>query len=107
MTIRLLTSTSAKLQTWGYVLGTFFLPWDGGTRSLGTGKSIEELIRAKGFKVRVNRQLSVTDGINAVRTLFPQIYADAKCFARTASVSQALSVGTANSPRRPKVTAPA
>jgi phage terminase large subunit len=65
-----------EAQTWGYVLGTFGLPWDGGTRSLGTGKSIEEIIRAKGFKVRVNRQLSVTDGINAVRTLFPQIYAD-------------------------------
>jgi phage terminase large subunit len=66
-----------EAQTWGYVLGTFFLPWDGGTRNLGTGKSIEEIIRLKGFKVRVNRQLSVADGINAVRTLFPQIYADA------------------------------
>ena len=67
-----------EAQTWGYVLGTFFLPWDGGTRNLGTGKSIEELIRAKGFAVRVNRQLSVADGINAVRTLFPQLYFDAK-----------------------------
>jgi len=66
-----------EAQTWGYVLGTFFLPWDGGTRSLGTGKSIEEIIRAKGFKVRVNRQLSVADGINATRTLFPQFYFDA------------------------------
>jgi phage terminase large subunit len=65
-----------EAQTWGYVLGTFFLPWDGGTRSLGTGKSIEEIIRLKGFKVQVNRQLSVADGINAVRTLFPQFYAD-------------------------------
>lgn len=65
-----------EAQKWGYVLGTFFLPWDGGTRSLGTGKSIEEIVRLKGFKVRVNRQLSVTDGINAVRTLFPQFYAD-------------------------------
>ena len=65
-----------EAQKWGYVLGTFFLPWDGGTRNLGTGKSIEEIIRAKGFKVRVNRQLSVADGINAVRTLFPQFYFD-------------------------------
>lgn len=65
-----------EAQKWGYVLGTFFLPWDGGTRSLGTGKSIEEIIRAKGFKVRVNRQLNVADGINAVRTLFPQFYFD-------------------------------
>jgi phage terminase large subunit len=66
-----------EMQTWGYVLGTCFLPWDGGTRSLGTGKSIEELMRLKGFKVRVNRQLSVADGINATRTLFPQLYFDA------------------------------
>lgn len=65
-----------EAQKWGYVLGTFFLPWDGGSRQLGTGKSIEEIIRLKGFKVRVNRQLSVADGINAVRTLFPQFYFD-------------------------------
>lgn len=67
-----------EMQTWGYVFGTCFLPWDGGTRSLGTGKSIEELMRLKGFKVRVNRQLSVADGINATRTIFPQLYFDAK-----------------------------
>jgi phage terminase large subunit len=67
-----------EMQTWGYVFGTCFLPWDGGTRSLGTGKSIEEIMRGKGFNVRVNRQLSVADGINAVRTLFPQLYFDAK-----------------------------
>ena len=66
-----------EIQTWGYVLGTCYLPWDGGTRNLGTGKSIEELMRAKGFSVRVNRQQSVADGINAVRTIFPQLYFDA------------------------------
>jgi phage terminase large subunit len=66
-----------EMQTWGYVFGTCYLPWDGGTRNLGTGKSIEELMRAKGFTVRVNRQLNVADGINAVRTIFPQLYFDA------------------------------
>lgn len=66
-----------EMQTWGYVFGTCYLPWDGGTRSLGTGKSIEELMRLKGFNVRVNRQLSVADGINATRTIFPQLYFDA------------------------------
>lgn len=66
-----------EMQTWGYVFGTCFLPWDGGTRNLGTGKSIEELMRLKGFKVRVNRQLSIADGINATRTIFPQLYFDA------------------------------
>ena len=66
-----------EMQTWGYVFGTCYLPWDGGTISLGTGKSIEEIMRTKGFKVRVLRQLSVADGINATRTLFPQLYFDA------------------------------
>ena len=65
-----------QMQTWGYVFGAVVLPWDGGTRSLGTGKSIQELIAAKGFKVRVNRQLKVSDGINAVRTIFPQMFFD-------------------------------
>lgn len=67
-----------EIQTWGYVLGTCYLPWDGGTISLGTGKSIEEIMRAKGFKTRVLRQLSIADGINAVRTTFPQMFFDAK-----------------------------
>lgn len=66
-----------EIQTWGYVLGTCYLPWDGGTKQLGTGRSIEELMRAKGFKVQVNRQTHVADGINAVRTIFPQLYFDA------------------------------
>lgn len=66
-----------EMQTWGYVFGTCYLPWDGGTRSLGTGKSIEELMRLKGFKTQVNRQMSVADGINATRTIFPQLYFDA------------------------------
>lgn len=66
-----------EIQTWGYVLGTCYLPWDGGTKQLGTGRSIEELMRAKGFKVQVNRQTKVADGINAVRTIFPQLYFDA------------------------------
>lgn len=67
-----------EMQTWGYVFGTCYLPWDGGTKELGTGRSIEENMRTKGFKVQVNRQLNVADGINAVRTLFPQLYFDAK-----------------------------
>lgn len=65
-----------EMQKWGYVFGTCFLPWDGGTRSLGTGKSIEELMRLKGFATLVNRQMSVADGINATRTIFPQLYFD-------------------------------
>jgi phage terminase large subunit len=65
-----------EIQTWGYVNGTCYLPWDGGAKQLGTGRSIEEIVRDKGFKVEVLRQSSIADGINAVRTLFPQMYFD-------------------------------
>ncbi len=68
------------LQSRGYTYGTVYLPWDGGAKQLGTGRSIEELIRAKGFKTRVMPQAGVADGINAVRTIFPQLWFDAeKC----------------------------
>ena len=69
------------MQTWGYVLGTCWLPWDGATKELGTGKSIEDNIRELGYKVRVCRRLEVHQGINAVRTLFPKLWFDEKmCF---------------------------
>ncbi len=66
-----------EMQSWGYVLGTCWLPWDGATKELGTGKSIEDVMRSNGFKVRVARRLEVHQGINAVRTLFPQLWFDA------------------------------
>lgn len=66
-----------EMQSWGYVLGTCWLPWDGATKSLGTGKSIEDNIRELGYKVRVCRRLEVHQGINAVRTLFPKLWFDA------------------------------
>ncbi len=65
-----------EMQSWGYIWGTCYLPWDGATKELGTGKSIEDVMRANGFKVHVVRRLEVHHGINAVRTLFPQLYFD-------------------------------
>lgn len=68
------------LQSKGYTLGTCVLPWDGGAPSLGTGRSIRELLQTKGFSVRVLPQIRVVDGINAVRTIFHQCWFDAeKC----------------------------
>ena len=66
------------LQFKGYTYGTCVLPWDGGSKQLGTGRSIEELIRASGFKVKVLGKWFVHDGINAVRTIFPQCWFDAE-----------------------------
>lgn len=68
------------LQDRSYVYGTDYLPHDARAHSLGTGKSIEELMRAAGRKVSIVPSLSVADGINAVRTIFPQCWFDGeKC----------------------------
>jgi phage terminase large subunit len=70
----------AELQKRGYMWGTDYLPWDGGLKALGTGKSIEELMRAAGRRVKVATRLPILDGINAVRTIFPLCYFDeGKC----------------------------
>jgi phage terminase large subunit len=66
----------AELQKRGYVFGTDFLPWDGGLKALGTGKSIEDQLKASGRKVKVAPRLSIADGINAARTIFPLCYFD-------------------------------
>jgi phage terminase large subunit len=65
-----------ELQSKEYVYGTLWLPHDAQAKSLGTGRSIEEIARAAGWRVRVVPNLSVADGINAVRTLFPNLWFD-------------------------------
>jgi hypothetical protein len=45
----------AELQKRGYIWGRDYLPWDGGFKSMGSGKLIEELMRAAGGKVKVAR----------------------------------------------------
>lgn len=64
------------MQAKQYTYHTDFLPHDARAKSLGTGKSIEELMREKGRSVRITNQLSVNDGINAVRTAFPNCWFD-------------------------------
>lgn len=72
----------SELQKRGYIWGTDYLPWDGGVRALGSGKSIEELMRAAGRRVKVAPRLPVADGINSVRTCFPLCWFDeGKCAA--------------------------
>lgn len=65
-----------ELQRRGYLYGTCILPWDGATPQLQTGRSIEQLMRAAGFRVRSLPQARVHEGINAVRTLFPNFWFD-------------------------------
>lgn len=64
------------LQSLGYVYDHIWLPHDARAKSLGTGKSIEELTRIAGYNVKIVPMLSVEDGINAVRTIFPAMFFD-------------------------------
>lgn len=64
----------------GYSYGTDYLPHDGRARQLGTGKSIEEMLQAKGRRVDIAPRMSIPDGLNAVRMVFNALYFDAnKC----------------------------
>lgn len=67
-----------ELQVKGYVYGTDWLPHDARAKQLGTGRSIEELMRAAGRTVRIVPQLNVDDGINAARTVFANCWFDAE-----------------------------
>lgn len=75
---RPLDSYLHELQSKPYIYGTDWLPHDARAKQLGSGKSIEELMRAKGRNVRIVPQLSVADGINAVRTVFGNMWFDAE-----------------------------
>ena len=66
----------AKLQSFGYVYDTIWLPHDAKAKSLGTGKSIEEIVRNSGYKVQVLDRVPVNDSINAARTIFNKCYFD-------------------------------
>ena len=69
-----------ELQSRPYVYGTDCLPWDGGTPSLQTGRSIRDQMIAPGRRVKVMPQLKVDQGIQAARTIFSKCYFDAeKC----------------------------
>lgn len=62
----------------GYAYAEDILPHDAQARELGTGKSIEELLRGMERNVRIAPKLSVDQGIQAVRTILPRIWFDAK-----------------------------
>ena len=49
---------------------------DAQAKSLGTGRSVEEIARSAGLRVKIVPRLSAADGINAVRTLFPVMWFD-------------------------------
>ena len=68
----------ALMQTFGYMYDTIWLPHDAAAKSLGTGKSIEEIVRGTGYRVQILDRVPVADSINAARTIFPRCYFDRK-----------------------------
>ena len=66
------------MQGLGYVYGTCVFPWDGGAKHVSTGKSTADIVRSRGFNVRVLRQGPAAMEIENLRTIFPQMYFDAK-----------------------------
>lgn len=66
------------MQRLNYVYGTIWLPHDGKAKVLGSKLTIEEQIRAKGFKVITLPKDSIADGINAGRTIFSNCWFDEK-----------------------------
>lgn len=65
-----------KIQSYGYMIDTIWLPHDAKAKSLGTGKSIEEIVRQTGHKTKVLDRVPVADSINAARTMFSKCYFD-------------------------------
>jgi phage terminase large subunit len=67
----------ASMQTFGYIYDTLWLPHDAENKTLAAnGRSIEEIVRAAGYKTRIIPRTPVADSINAARTLFRSCYFD-------------------------------
>ncbi len=81
--IEYLEGTHKTLAEWAgqlaqrqYLWGTDYLPHDGRSKNLQTGKSPEELLKAMGRKVQIVPNQDVEQGIGAVRMMFPRVYFD-------------------------------
>lgn len=64
----------SNLRGRSYVYGTFYLPHDARNKSFQTGKSVRELMQAAGCQTQLVAQLSIQDGIQAVRKTLPNCY---------------------------------
>lgn len=65
-----------ELQRRQYVYGTMNLPHDAAAKRLGTKLSIEEQVRQAGYRVFIVPKQSLTDGINAGRLFFSNVWID-------------------------------
>ncbi len=65
-----------------YVYSEDWLPHDAQARELTSGKSAQEILMALGRKVRITPKLSLEDGINAARMVWPRCWFDESKTAR-------------------------
>lgn len=67
----------AKMQTFGYMYDTLWLPHDAENKTLAAnGRSIEEIVRAAGYKTKIIPKTPILDSINAARTIFVNCWFD-------------------------------
>ena len=67
----------AKMQTFGYIYDTLWLPHDAENKTLaGNGRSIEEIVRSAGYKTKIIPRTPISDSINAARTIFRNCWFD-------------------------------
>ena len=67
----------AKMQTFGYVYDTLWLPHDAENRTLAAnGRSIDQIVRSAGYKTKIIPRTPIADSINAARTLFRNCWFD-------------------------------
>ncbi|NDD52657.1 PBSX family phage terminase large subunit [bacterium] len=67
----------ATMQTYGYVYDTIWLPHDAENKTLAAaGRSIDDIVRAAGYKTQILPRVPIVDSINAARTIFPNCWFD-------------------------------
>lgn len=59
-----------------YTIGTIWLPHDAKAKTIGTKKSVYEIFKEHHDQVKIVPKLSIVDGINAARMMFPTSYFD-------------------------------
>jgi phage terminase large subunit len=65
-----------ELQSRQYVYGDCWLPHDAENELLASERTIAQQMRAAGFKVRIVPKVSLSTGIGAARTIFPNVWFD-------------------------------
>jgi phage terminase large subunit len=64
------------IQNRGYTYSTHWLPHDAKSNAPGVERTVERQLKDAGLNVKLVPDLSVADGINAARTIFPVSYFD-------------------------------